>query len=208
MSVLNLQVLKLNAAWQPFGYTTVKEAIIAMCGKPGGTIPALALDVELDDKGNMTKAIPTKWADWIKLPVGSNEAIGTKTGQIRAPRILVDPNYSKVAIKRRKLSSRAILERDGYVDQYTGEKLSPIDANVDHVISRDVWKKRGLKGSPDQWTNMVCCAKERNRRKSNKTAGSLGMTLLKRPVEPLPIPASFLLKPKHESHVCFLPQKA
>ncbi len=209
MSILNQATcLKLNSLWQPVGFVCVKKAIVAMCGMPDGTPPALALDITLDEEGNLVSAVPTKWEDWINLPVrGSEPAIATKTRLIRAPLILLDGNYSKMPQITPKLTTEGIHERDGLVDQYTGEKLERHEATVDHVIPKDLWRKMGLKGSPNQWTNMVTCKGERNFRKSNKLAGSMGMVLRRKPKAPARVPASFLVKSRHPHHSPFVNSK-
>lgn len=209
MSILNQAVaLKLNAHWMPTGFVSVKKALIAMCGLPDGTPPALALDITLDDDGKLVSAIPTNWEDWIKLPVrGSEPAIACKTGAIRAPLILLDGSYAKMPQITPKLTNEAIHERDGLVDQWTGEQLQRHEATVDHVIPKDIWKKMGLKGSPNQWTNMVTCKGERNFRKGNRLAGSMGMVLRRKPKAPNRVPASFLIKPRHPHHSPFVNSK-
>lgn len=200
-------VLCLNANWERIGYVSPKKAIIALTGGLE-TPPALALHITTDENGELVEGVAVPWEEWIKLPVRECDiAISTSKGDIRCPMVIVEPHFAKMPMKRPKLSNQAILERDGYIDQYTGEKLNPKDANVDHVIARDAWKKKGLKGSPNNWTNMVCCHKDRNFKKSNKTAGSFGMVLQKRPKEPKEVPISFLVREaKHPHHLPFIPK--
>lgn len=209
MSLLNQAIcLRLNSLWQPLGYCTVKEAIIALNGSPDGTPPALALDMELDEAGNIIKATPTKWEDWIALPVRASEpAIAGVLRPYRAPLIIVDTQFSKMPKKAKKLSSRAIHERDANVDQYTGEVLDEKDLSVDHVIPRDVWKKRGLKGSPNTWRNMVTCKRDRNFSKSNKTNHQAKLGLIRRPSEPKAVPVAVLHKPRLPAHLPFFPHQ-
>src|SRR6478736_10005608 len=127
-----LIVIKLNRLWQRIGYTTPKKALIALCGGIyGGTKPALAMDIETDENGELVFANPTKWEDWIKLPVRECDlAILSHKGAIRCPMVIVSPEFDQMPLKSPKLTSRAILERDGYVDQYTGEKLTRNQASV------------------------------------------------------------------------------
>lgn len=191
-------VLRLNANWQRIGWSTVKDAVVSMCGMPNGTPPALALDISADDE---LSAIPTGWDDWIKLPIRKGDlAISTARGAIRCPTVIVDPAYNEMQLSKPKLSNKAILERDGYIDQYTNEKLRPEDANVDHVIPRDIWKKRGIKGNPNCWENMVCCHKDRNFKKGNKLNASAGLALQRRPKAPKAVPISFLISGEHHPH--------
>lgn len=160
----------------------------------GGTPPALAMDIELDDKGELVSAIPTKWDDWIKLPVRDCDlAISSSFKAIRAPVVIMIPSYDQMPVKAPKLTSRAILERDGYVDQYTGEKLSKQTASVDHVIPKD-------RGGKNTWFNMVCCDKKRNHTKSNKLNREVGYRLIKKPLEPKPVPISESVKEIRHPH--------
>jgi hypothetical protein len=199
-------VLVLNSAWQRIGWTTVKDAVIAMCGKPGGTPPSRAIDLTLDANGELINAVEVEWTDWIKLPIRKGDLeLTTARGAIRCPLVLVQPTFSEMPLRTPKLSNRAILERDGYVDQYTGEKLRPEEANVDHVIPRDVWKKRGLKGSPNTFENMVCCHKKRNFNKGNKLNAAAGLVLMKKPKAPKRVPVSYLINEgKHPHHTPFI----
>lgn len=207
MSVLDQAItLKLNGLWQPIGFVSPKKAVVAMCGMPDGTPPAFALDVTLGEDGRVISARPVGWDEWIKLPVRDSEpAILTKSGPIRAPLILLDGNYNKMPLKTPKLTNEAIRERDQGVDQYTGEDVPPGEGSVDHVIPKDVWKKRGLKGSPNRWDNMVYTRKERNFSKSNKTNRQAGLKLIQKPKAPKQVPISFLVKPRHPHHRFIFP---
>jgi hypothetical protein len=202
MSVLTKSItLKLNSLWQPTGYISVGEAVVAMNGMPGGSPPAMALDMISEDVFNLVG-----WDEWLTLPVrGSEPAIGTKNGPIRAPLVIIDQNYDKMPLKTPKLTNRGILERDNYIDQYTGEKLHPSEATVDHVIAKDLWRRRGLKGNPNCWENMVCCARDRNHKKGNRTNGSQGLCLIRKPKAPKSMPLSFFIKEaKLPHHAAFV----
>jgi 5-methylcytosine-specific restriction endonuclease McrA len=207
MSVINKAiVLSLNANWERIGYITPKKAIIAATGGIH-TRPALVMRIETDENGKVVETIPVTWDEWVKLPVdASHLALETSKGPIRCPLVIVEAGWNKMRLKLPKLSNDGIHERDGLIDQYTGEKLERHEATVDHVISRDLWKKRGLRGSPNQWTNMVTCRGDRNFRKGNKPAGSLGMVLRRRPKAPKQVPISFLVKePRHPHQKPFFP---
>lgn len=180
-------VLNLNASWQKIGWRTVRQSIISLCGGDSEH-PALALDIELDDDGKLIRATPTVWEDWIKLEVRSSDlAITTAKGTIRCPTIIVSRNFKEMPVKRPRLSKKAILERDGYVCQYSGEKLHPSQLNVDHVTPRD-------KGGKDEWENLVACRKEINTKKGNKFNHEAGLKLKKKPNAPRAAPVSFFIR--------------
>jgi 5-methylcytosine-specific restriction endonuclease McrA len=182
-------VLKLNANWAPLGWTTPRKAFVDMCGgKYGGTPPALSLSVSVDENGKLTEAIPLKWEDWVKLEVRPQDlAVQTKSGAIRCPTVIVAPNYDQMPHVQQKLTKRAILERDGFVCAYSGEKLPISKLNIDHINPKS-------KGGKDTWENLVACRKDINTRKGNKSNKEAGLVLLKKPRAPKPVPKSFTVR--------------
>jgi hypothetical protein len=100
--ILNKQLtLKLNSRWIGVGFVTIRQAVTFLCSEQDGEHPGFALDIEMavDENGNSTLvyANPTKWEDWLKLPVRESDlAITTGRGQIRAPLVVVCANYSKI----------------------------------------------------------------------------------------------------------------
>lgn len=198
-SVLDKQVvLSLNSAWQPIGWRTVRQAIISLSGGDSEH-PAMALDMLLDKDGALVYVNPVNWEEWMKLPVRDGDlAITTKTGAIRAPVAIISRNYAKMPVKSPKLSKRAIFERDGGVCQYTGEKVSHKDGNVDHVLPRS-------RGGRDHWENLVWSRKDINSKKGNRLNHEVGISLTKKPKAPPSVPASVLLgAPKLPEHRHFL----
>lgn len=182
-------VLSLNANWQPVGWKTVKLAIKSLCPEEGKESDNVALDIEINDKGELANATPVEWDDWVNLPVRPQDlAIQTKSRAIRAPLVVVARGYSQMPLKEPVLSKEAILKRDGYTDQYSGEKMPRSELNVDHVIPKD-------KGGKDTWENMVACCRRRNFAKSNRTNEEVGYKLIRKPVRPPRVPASFLIGP-------------
>lgn len=190
-------VLSLNANWFPIGHRTVKQAIIALTGGLG-TPPALALDIQLDDNDNLVSAIPTKWQDWVNLPVRASDlSISTKNGRIRAPTVIVT-GYLKMPLKRPRLTAKAIRERDGDTCQYSGKKLSRKEGNIDHIHPKS-------RGGKDDWKNMVWCDKKLNSQKSNRLNHEIGLKLIRPPKEPPALPASALIREaRHNDHIPFI----
>ena len=206
-NVLNkLIVLNLNRNWQPIGCKTVKDAFTALLGGEDGEHPALAMDfaptVREDgsyDFNELEYAVPVKWEDWEKLPIRDYDmAVDTSRGQIRMPTIIISSNYSKMPMKAPKFSKRAVLERDNYTCQYSLEKLSAEDLNIDHVIARD-------KGGRNTWENVVTCKKTINSMKGNRWNHEAGLHLKKKPKAPPAIPISAsIVEAKHPSWNQFL----
>lgn len=191
--------LNLNSSWQALGWITTKQAIVAMTGGLGDTPPALAFDIKVDEDGNLIHAVPTKWEDWIKLPVDSSHlTILTKMGAIRAPTVVVRPSFGKMPQIQKKLTKQAIRERDENRCGYSGEVVGPGEGNVDHIIPRD-------RGGKDSWENLIWCKKEINSKKGNKLNSEAGLNLLKQPKAPRPIPKSATIKsPRHFHHKPFM----
>lgn len=191
--------LALNKMWQPIAWRTVRQTIVSLCPNCGEEPQVFALDIELDADGKLVSAIPTKWDDWIYLPVRASDlAIGTKNRPVRAPLVVVAAAYGQNAYKSPPLTSNAILERDGNQCQYSGEVLPRSQLNIDHVIPRD-------RGGKDTWENMVACRKDINFNKSNRLNSEAGLRLIRPPTKPKAVPVSFLMRnPKHDFHVPFL----
>jgi 5-methylcytosine-specific restriction endonuclease McrA len=208
-SVVNKAIcLNLNANWQPVGFKTVKDAIIDLCGSDNNKPTSLALDIdyELDEHGDpiMSEAKsmnPVSWAEWMLLPIRSWDLTISSVNRIyRVPTVIIATNYSKMPVKyfKGKPSKDAIYNRDNGICQYSGKKVDRHTATVDHIVPRS-------KGGADSWTNLVLCSKDINSKKGNKTNSEAGLTLLKAPVAPQPIPVYALIKEaKHEDWKHFL----
>ena len=99
-------------------------------------------------------------------------------------------NYDKVPRKRPKFSAKAIWERDQGTCQYTGKKLSPQQANIDHVIPKS-------RGGRTNWKNCVLTHKEVNSIKANRTPEEAGLKLIRNPQDPKDLPSTFYIRNKH-----------
>lgn len=206
-------VLSLNASWLPIGRKTIKEALIAMAGGLNDkNPPAMALDINYENDGNgnlnfdkVNSIIPVRWEDWINLPIREGDLIiHTSKMEIRAPTVIINSNYNKIPKRIKRLTNQAILERDKNQCQYTGKILPRNQLNVDHVISKDEWRKRGLPGSPDNWTNMVACDKQLNSIKGNKSIKDLNLNLIREPKAPLAEPCIIIKDIAHVDWNVFL----
>jgi 5-methylcytosine-specific restriction endonuclease McrA len=197
-------VLKLNALWQPVGYGIVADALIDLVG--GESVQALDIQYILNDDGTpnfseQPTLNPVGWDEWKTLPVRHWDLVIHSTKlTIRVPTIVVSLNYSRMPMKewRGKPSKEAIFIRDGGKCQYTGKKLERKEMSVDHVLPRS-------RGGNDDWTNLVATSKEINSRKGNSLNSEIGLSLLKQPTIPRPIPVSQLIREvKHKDWELFL----
>ena len=175
-------VLVLNRSWQAIHVKSPLEAMTMMYSDT-----ATALDIRGEDY-----MVPLKWQDWVKLPVEneSDDFIQTVRGNIKIPKVLVLCNYNKVPRKRPKFSPKAIWDRDEGMCQYTGRKLTPQEANIDHVIPRS-------RGGKTDWNNCVLTHKEVNSQKADRTPEEAGLKLIKKPQDPKELPSTFYIRNKH-----------
>ncbi len=134
------------------------------------------------------------WRNSACLPVRDADfSLNTARGAIRTPMVVIRPAYGKMPLKQPHLSSNAILERDGFTCQYTGEKLTRAELNLDHVIPRD-------RGGKDTWDNMVACERKLNFKKGNKLNHEAGISLIRAPKAPKAMPLSFYLRDARHPH--------
>jgi len=202
--ILNAKiVLVLNAAWRAVNEVTVQKAFENLFSESHGRPAALAMDMEsaVDENGQevLVRATPTRWEDWVKLPVRPGDlSIHSAHLHIRVPTIIIAANYDKIPMCTPRLSKGAIAKRDGHVCQYTKEYTGPHGGNIDHVIARD-------KGGRDTWENLVWCKKDINSMKGNRFNHEAGLQLIRKPKAPPSIPRLIRRdEAKHPSWKLFL----
>jgi 5-methylcytosine-specific restriction endonuclease McrA len=175
--------LCLNKLWQPIGVKSVREAFNELVSPYCSALNIIykqKVDGSFDF--NEVQEIQTlKWEDWIQLPIRQCDLeIRTSKLAIRVPTIIVSSRYSDVPIKRFRPTKNNIWLRDKGICQYSGKKLKPEEANIDHPFPKS-------RGGPNTWENMVLCHKEINSKKGNKTPEEAGLKLIKEPKEMKPI---------------------
>jgi 5-methylcytosine-specific restriction endonuclease McrA len=174
-------VLVLNRNWQAINVRSPQDAFCQMA-----TNSATGLDIEGEEYVR-----PVTWEEWITLPVREDDlSVRTSSRVIRVPTVIVAVNYAKVPMKRPKLSTRSIRERDGNRCQYTGRELRADEGSIDHVVPRS-------KGGRDAWENCVWSCKQVNNRKGDRLPAELGLKLLKEPKAPKPLPVSATIRNSH-----------
>lgn len=182
MNILAQQVLKLNRLWQVIGTTTVEEAI-----KQAAIDVATFMFIE----GDVIQ--PTRWDDWLKLPVVEADGfIRTQHLQIRRPTVMICLNYDRVPRRRPKFTLANIAKRDGGRCQYTGKMLPRSRWSLDHVLP----KSRGGKDAPD---NVVLADRDVNNKKGNRTPEECGL-----PTPKIRKLSALQIEPTHPHHELFL----
>ncbi len=181
--------LSLNKVWQPISQKTVRDAI---CSLSKGEFLALDIDYESNgsdiDFSKPIKMNPVDWIDWTNLSVRNFDfAIRSPRLTIRVPTVIISKNYSKIPMRRMRLSIESIRRRDKDICQYSGVKLTEEQGSVDHIIPKS-------SGGEDSWENLVFCDKKINLRKGSKSLKEVGLTLLKQPIEPPVCPYSISAK--------------
>ena len=161
--MLNSNVLVLNRSYLPIHVTTVRRAFTLIYQ---GT--ALAVD----------RAYETfDFESWRRASDRCAEAIGTSSGPIRIPRVIVLLGYDRVPRRHVRYSRVNIFARDKFTCQYCGARPHRSQLNLDHVIPRSL-------GGRTTWENVVCSCVDCNRRKGGRTPHQARLRLLRRPVKP------------------------
>jgi len=182
----------------PIGVRTPRQALVAMCSEnvvDAEDKAAVALDIQyaVDEEGNydFSQPIgmePVKWDEWVKLPVlPYHECVRTSHSVIRLPQVIIARHFNKIPFKKFRPSKRSIFQRDGGICQYSGKPIPYSKGNLDHV------KARAL-GGKDSFDNLVWSDPDINFKKGCKTLKESGLSLLRTPKEPLPVPVSALIE--------------
>jgi len=162
-NTLYLPVLGLNSLWQVCDVYTVEKAM-------GMIYSGVATAINLDE-GYL---LPTKWEDWINLPVGSeDDKLRTLHGPVRVPRVVIAKNYNKLKKRKLKLNNKNLAKMFGYRDAYTDEHVPLKDGSMDHIDPK-------AKGGRYEWTNAAWTKKKTNNKKGDKTPEEAGLKLKRR----------------------------
>lgn len=157
--------LVLNADYMPLGLITWQRAITLVI-----------VNEENPNKG--LQPIDFYKNDFIKCTGGIKRPI---------PAVVRIPNYVHQKRRRIPFSRKNVFIRDQITCQYCGKFDGTTYAlTYDHVIPRAVWKRKKIEGTPTNWTNIVTCCIQCNRRKADRIPEEADMTLIKTPREPNP----------------------
>jgi hypothetical protein len=147
---LDAPVLLLNRHFQPVKVTRARRALTLLF-----TGAARALDTNFDAHD---------FDAWrVSRPAPNDELIGTISGPVRIPRLLLLTRYGRVPVTTLRLSRRNVFLRDDYTCQYCGKQAAQRELNLDHVTPRCV-------GGRTSWENLVTSCRRCNFRKGSMVA--------------------------------------
>lgn len=162
--MLNTSVLVLNRSYLPIHVTSVRRAFALIYQ---GIARAVDAQYQTFD-----------FEGWRQLAVARDaEAIGTSSGPIRVPRVIVLIAFDRVPKRHVRFSRINIYARDKFTCQYCGVRYPRSELNLDHVIPRSL-------GGRSTWDNVVCSCLECNRRKGGNTPAQAGLSLRRAPARP------------------------
>ncbi len=165
MGMLQKPVLILNKVWIPIRIKDVQKAITLLCRDR-----ACVVNTENYELYN--------WKEWYNQKVNDGEPyIQSVKKKVKVPDIILLSRYNKIPKEAPRLTKKNIFIRDGHRCQYSGEKINPSNADIDHVIPKS-------KGGKTVWTNLVVSSKNINRKKGDRTPEEAGLKLKRKPTKP------------------------
>ncbi len=160
MKLQNSRCLILNADYSPMGIISWKRALV-WCSK-------------YDDNINRGIEIIDFYKD--------DYILGVNNKKIPVPAIAKTARYYRLNNNPVNFCRKNIFMRDEHTCQYCGEKRDISKLTYDHVIPKSVWKNNP--GLATNWTNIVTCCVECNRKKANRTPAQANMILKNLPIAP------------------------
>jgi len=164
LKMLNSSVLVLNRSYLPIHVTSVRRAF-AMVYQD--------LACVLDDRYETFD-----FESWRRVRSSNgSDVIGTPSGAIRVPRVIVLRAYDRIPKRHARYSRANIFTRDKFTCQYCGDRPPRSELNLDHVIPRSL-------GGRTSWENVVCSCVDCNRRKGGRTPEQARLNLHRAPTRP------------------------
>ena len=114
---------------------------------------------------------------WCNVEANGDEAIGTSSGAIRVPRVILLCRYDRIPRRHVRYSRLNVFARDKFTCQYCGTRPPRVQLNLDHVVPRSM-------GGKTTWENVVCSCVDCNRRKGGRTPQQARIKLCRVPARP------------------------
>lgn len=164
-SALRRPTLVLNRSWQPVNVTSVARALTLVWNQGAKVVDPN--NYQLFD-----------WAEWARFPcTGDAPYVTTPSHRIRVPEVITLTEYNRFPDQTVTFSRHNVFKRDAMSCQYCGERPSPDELTIDHVVPR-------AQGGVSSWTNCVLACLRCNSHKADRTPKQAGMNLRKVPVRP------------------------
>ncbi len=162
--MLNSSVLVLNRSFLPIHVTSVKRSF-SLVYQGGARV--------VNDRYETFDF----WQWRAQLDQPGIECIGTTSGPVPIPRVIVLSWYDRMPKRMVRFSRTNIFSRDGFTCQYCGERPPRAQLNLDHVVPR-------TQNGRTTWENVVCSCVSCNRKKGGRTPEQAGLRLRKQPKRP------------------------
>lgn len=162
--MLNSSVLVLNRSFMPIHVTSVKRAFSLVYS---GTASVVDEQYQTFDFAG--------WAE--QPPAESEEKVGTTSGSLRVPRVIVLKLFDRLPRRHVRYSRANVFTRDDFTCQYCGDRPPRVQLNLDHVVPR-------AQGGRTSWENVVASCVSCNRRKGGRTPEQAKLRLRSAPERP------------------------
>ena len=185
--MLDGRVLVLNRSYMPIHVTSARRAFVLIYADVARAVDA---DYQTFDFDQWRRLRPNRVGD---------EGVGTPSGTIMVPRVIVLQYYDRVPKRHVRYSRINVFARDKYTCQYCGECPPRSHLNLDHVVPRTL-------GGQTTWENVVASCVDCNRRKGGRTPQQARLRLRRKPVRPrwTPLMNLAISKPRYDEWRPFL----
>ena len=155
-----MKTLCINKGYTPVRLGSPYEAVCKLY--TGSSNGILLLDGTMIEMG---------WDDWYARSQGEDWPEGqwflrSTHGRVAVPRVIRYLRYNQIPKSTIKLNRKNIYFRDGYRCYACGKEFDEDDLSIDHIVPDS-------KGGKREWTNLITCCKECNRKKGDKMLSDL-----------------------------------
>jgi 5-methylcytosine-specific restriction endonuclease McrA len=127
------------------------------------------------------RAVTLRWLGKVEVVRTYDRDIRSVTFKVRMPAVVRLLRFIRRKRPQISFSRRNLFARDKSCCQYCGGRHDSSELTYDHVLPRS-------RGGRTEWTNIVTCCVDCNRRKGGRTPDEAGMRLLRSPKRPEKLP--------------------
>jgi 5-methylcytosine-specific restriction endonuclease McrA len=129
------------------------------------------------------RAVTLMWLGKVEVVRTYDRDIRSVTFKVRMPAVVRLLRFVRRKEPQVSFSRRNLFARDENTCQYCGIRFETGTLTYDHVVPR-------AQGGRTDWTNIVTCCVDCNRRKGGRTPEQAGMRLLRHPRRPDKLPTT------------------